>query len=177
MQQSKIDVHPHELPKLLGDMETGKLQVPRFQRDFVWPLTKTRALLDSLYKEFPIGSVFLWGAPAGGLPLSRPLADLGIPEPRQGSEVTYILDGQQRLTSLYAVVKGLKLGSRDYGRVCIDLETATRYEENKEEDFEEDIFVYRRPDNKRYVSVQDLVGEAHLDIYDGIPKEWKPAFN
>lgn len=176
MELPRIDVQPRKLSQLLADMETGKLQVPRFQRDFVWPLTKTRALLDSMYKEFPIGSFFLWCAPAGNPPLSRPLDALGIPVPKLGSEVTYILDGQQRLASLYVVIKGIKLGSRDYGRVCIDLETATRYGQNKEEGFEEDVFVYRSGDNRRYVAVRDMVGENHLAIYDNIPKEWKPAF-
>lgn len=177
MQQPKIDVQPQKLSQLLNDMEVGKLQVPRFQRDFVWPLTKTRRLLDSMYKEFPIGTFFLWRAPAGSPLLSRPLTELGIPQPNDGAEVSYILDGQQRLTSLFVIIKGLKLGSRDYGRVSIDLETATRYDENREEGFDEDIFVYRTGDNHRYVAVGDLVGPDHLDIYDEVPKEWKRAFN
>jgi len=158
-------------------MEAGKLQVPRFQRDFVWPLTKTRALLDSMYKEFPIGSFFLWYAPPGSPPLSRPLEDLGIHAPKPGSEVTYILDGQQRLASLYAVINGVKLGSRDYGRVCIDLETATKCDQTKDEGFDESIFVYRSADNQRYVAVRDLVGQNHLTIYNSISQEWQPVFN
>jgi hypothetical protein len=177
MQKSKIDVHPYQLPDLIGDMRAGKLQVPRFQREFVWPLTKTRALLDSMYKEFPIGSFFLWRAPVDSPPLSRPLEDVGIPASRPGSEVTYILDGQQRLTSLYAVIGGIRLDGRDYGRICIDLETATRYNQNEEEGFDEDIFVYRSPDDKRYVAVCDLASEDHLRVYNGIPEEWKPAFD
>ena len=177
MQKSKIDVHPRELPDLIGDMKAGKLQVPRFQRDFVWPLSKTRALLDSMYKEFPIGSFFLWQAPADSPPLSRPLSELGIPAPKPGAEVTYILDGQQRLASLFAVIYGITLYGRDYGRICIDLETATHYEANSDEGFDEDIFVYRSPDNARYVAVCDLIGDQHLDIYDQIPREWKPVFN
>lgn len=177
MELPKIDVQPRKLSQLLNDMEEGKLQVPRFQRDFVWPLTKTRALLDSMYKEFPIGSFFLWHAPPGSPPLSRPLEDLGIPAPKPGSEVTYILDGQQRLASLYAVINGVKLGSRDYGRVCIDLETATRSDQTKDEGFDESIFVYRSADNQRYVAVRDLVGQNHLTIYNSISQEWQPAFN
>ena len=177
MEKSKIDVHPYELPDLLADMRAGKLQVPRFQRDFVWPLAKTRALLDSIYKEFPIGSFFLWHAAADSPLLFRPLSELGIPHPRPGTEVTYILDGQQRLTSLFSAIYGLKLYGRDYGRICIDLEAATRYEENSGRDFDQEIFVYHRPDNERYIAVCDLVGDRHLDIYDQLPKRWKPVFN
>jgi len=130
-----------------------------------------------MYKEFPIGTFFLWRAPMGSPPLSRPLTELGIPSPQAGMPVSYILDGQQCLTSLYAVIEGLTIDSKDYGRICLDLETATRFEKNKDESFEEDIFVYGTSDNKRYVAVHDLVGPNSLIIFDGIDQEWKPAFN
>jgi len=177
MQLPKIDVQQHKLPTLLADMEAGRLQVPRFQRNFVWPLTKTRKLLDSMYKEFPIGTFFLWRAPAGSPSLSRPLTELGIPAPQDGAEVFYILDGQQRLASLYVTIRGLKRGRQDYGRISIDLETATCYDQNTEEGFEDDIFVYRSGDNRQYVAVCDLVGPNALMIFNQIPQEWQPAFN
>lgn len=177
MEVPKIKVDDTTLAQLLTDMGSGKLQVPRFQRGFVWPLTKTRKLLDSIYKEFPIGTFFLWRAPAGSPALSRPLTELGLPEPPTGSEVLYILDGQQRLTSLYAVINRYKQGRRNYGRVCIDLETATRFDANHEEDFSEDIFVYRTGDGTRFIPVADLAGSRVLDAYDAVPRAWKPAFN
>jgi hypothetical protein len=177
MQLPKINVQPRQLSQLLNDMKTGKLQVPRFQREFVWPLTKTRALLDSMYKEWPIGTFFLWHAPGGSPLLIRPLTELDIPVPQFGAEVSYILDGQQRLTSLYVTIEGKKLDSTDYGRVCIDLETATRFEQNKEEGFDEDLFISRSPDNRRYVAICDLVGPNHLTIFQNIPGECQAAFN
>ena len=73
MQLPRIDVHQKSLPTLLNMMSSGALQIPRFQRDFVWSLPKTRALLDSIYKEFPIGTFFLWKAPMDAPHLSRPL--------------------------------------------------------------------------------------------------------
>jgi hypothetical protein len=177
MQKSKIDVHSYELPDLIGDMKAGKLQVPRFQRDFVWSLPKIRALLDSMYKEFPIGTFFLWRAPTGSPPLSRPLEELGLPGPRPDGEVTYILDGQQRLTSLFVVIQGKTFDGRDYSRVCLDLETATRFDQNNEEGFDEPLFVARAPDDQQYVAVCDLVSPNHLHIYNGVPDEWKPSFD
>lgn len=176
MDLPKIIVQSSTLSELLNEMGKGKLQVPRFQRRFVWPVTKTRALLDSMYKEFPIGTFFLWRAPAGGPPLSRPLSELGIPAPKKGAELSYILDGQQRLTSLYVVIKGLVFNQYDYGQVCIDLETATRYEQSTEEGFEDHIFVYRKPDARQFIAVKDLIGPKHMTIFEDIPKEWKPAF-
>lgn len=176
MQLPKIGVRDEKLPTLLSDMQTGQLQVPRFQRDFVWPLTKTRALLDSMYKEFPVGTFFLWRAPVGSPPLSRPLEELKIPEASAGAQITYILDGQQRLTSLFVAIYGFKLGSRDYGRICLDLEIATKYDGNKDDGFDEDIFVSQEPDNKRYVAVCKLVGPDNPIIYEGLKPDWKSAF-
>lgn len=177
MELPKIEVQPRKLSQILSDMASGKLQVPRFQRNFVWPLTKTRALLDSIYKEFPIGTFFLWRAPSQSPRFSRSLRELGIPDPKEGAEVAYILDGQQRLASLFVTVHGLSLGSRDYGRISIDLEMATLYDQSTEEGFEEDIFVYRSADNSRYVAVSDLVGSQTLMIFKDIPEKWQPAFN
>jgi hypothetical protein len=177
MQVQKIDVQRDSLASILTSMKSGSLQVPRFQRDFVWPLTKTRALLDSIYKEFPIGTFFFWRAPEGTPPLSRALEELEIKEAQPGAKVSYILDGQQRLSSLYCAVYGVRFGSRNYGRICVDLQSATRYDSNVDEDFNEDIFVYRTGDKKQFVSVQDLTGLNTLQIYDNIPQEWKPSFN
>lgn len=178
MQLPKIDVKRESLATILNEMRNGTLQVPRFQREFVWSLSKTRALLDSLYKEFPIGTFFLWRAPDGIPPLSRPLDELGVETPSPGTKISYILDGQQRLTSLYCAVNGVKLGSRNYGRISIDLEVATRFDKNKDEDFNEDIFVYRSPDNKKFIAVRDLVASVTaLQLYENIPTEWKPAYN
>lgn len=176
MRLPKITVQPQTLPELLNEMQAGRLQVPRFQREFVWPLAKTRALLDSLYKEFPIGTFFLWRAPLSSPPLSRPLDELELPPPPVGMPITYILDGQQRLTSLYVVIQGRMVDSRDYSKVCLDLEVATRYDQNGDEGFDEDIFVYEQGDGKRYIPVCELVGPNHLAVYNGVADVWKSAF-
>jgi len=176
VQVPKIDVQHQTLAALLAQMESGQLQVPRFQRDFVWPVSKTRALLDSMYKEFPIGTFFLWRVPPEASSLFRPLTALGIPEPPAGAPIALILDGQQRLTSLYVTTRGLRLGGRDYGSICIDLEKGAEYLANTDEGYEEDIFVYRTPDNEQFVAVRDLVATDHLAIYDKIQPAWKPAF-
>lgn len=176
MEVPRIDVTQSSLPRILTDMKSGNLQIPRFQRRFVWPVTKTRALLDSIYKEFPIGTFFLWRAPLENAGMFRSMEEVGIPVPAQGQQVSYILDGQQRLSSLFVVLSGIQLGSRDYGRICIDLETASKYDENIEEGFEESIFVYRKPNDERYVAVKDILGSRSFDVYDNLPRKWKPTF-
>jgi len=135
MDVPKIDVRDTRLPQIIHDMRMGNLQVPRFQRRFIWPVTKTRALLDSIYKEFPIGTFFLWRAPSETPRMFRSMEEIGIPLPDHGQQVSYILDGQQRLASLFVVLSGVMIGKRDYGRICIDLNTATEFEANQDEGF------------------------------------------
>lgn len=177
MQLPRIDVHQKSLPTLLDMMSSGALQIPRFQRDFVWSLPKTRALLDSIYKEFPIGTFFLWKAPMDAPHLSRPLDELGLPAPAAGTAINYILDGQQRLTSLYVTMNALEFAGRDYGRICLDLEAGSRFLEGDGESFEEPLFVYRAPDAKRLVSLTQVIGVDHLAVFGGLSDELKPAFD
>ncbi|MHB1317675.1 MAG: GmrSD restriction endonuclease domain-containing protein [Anaerolineae bacterium] len=177
MDLPKIDVQDTKLATLLNWMQTGALQVPRFQRDFVWSVSRTRALLDSMYKEYPIGTFFLWTAPQDAPSLIRPLEAIGIPGPRPGSQISYILDGQQRLTSLYCVINGIRLDGTDYSRVCLDLESATAFLANQEEGFEEAIFVHRIPDNERHIAVMDIVNlSTALPLFAKLAPRLQPAF-
>ena len=181
LQEAKIDVQRLQLANLLNMMSQGQLQIPRFQREFVWAITKTRDLLDSMYKEYPIGTFFFWQAPTEQSGLFRELSELNIPQPRSGQPVSFILDGQQRLTSLFVTINGLAIGARDYGRICIDLEQAARYERGEleaegEDEEEARIFVNRAPDNQRWIAVRDLLRTDNYAIYDTIPSEWRPVF-
>lgn len=158
-------------------MAQGHFQMPRFQREFVWPVSKTRSLLDSMFKEFPIGTLFFWQAPGDYFDIFRELKYLDIPSPEPNQAISFILDGQQRLTSLFAAGNSLKIGNRDYGNVCIDLERAIAYEASHEEGSEEEIFVSRRaPDNERYVTFSDILS-GNLDVYDGLSRDAKEAFS
>lgn len=175
IQQSKIEVRTMPLGDFLSLVAQGQLQIPRFQREFVWPITKTRALLDSMFKEFPIGTFFFWQAPPDQAIIFREMEDLRIPPPKPHQQISYILDGQQRLTSLYAAGNALTIGSRDYGGICIDLETAQAFEADGD-GFDDEIFVNRRaPDNKRYVRFNDVL-TGNLTVYDQLSPEGKAIF-
>lgn len=175
MRQSKIDVRSMPLKDLLTSIAQGHLQMPRFQREFVWPISQTRELLDSMYKEFPIGTLFFWQATSDQTDIIRELTYLGIPAPQPHQPVAYILDGQQRLTSLYAAGNGLKVDSRDYSNIRLDLQAAAEYEENKE-DFEGNLFVSpRSSDTTRFVPFHSIL-TMDYDIYDALPKEYKAIY-
>lgn len=78
----------------------GEIKLPRFQRPFVWQRPDMLKLLDSIYKGYPIGSILVWHS-SQRLTSERSIAGLEIDEKRLGSFPTnYLLDGQQRLTTL-----------------------------------------------------------------------------
>jgi hypothetical protein len=88
---------------LIEDIDLGKIGLPELQRPFVWPNVNVRNLFDSLYRGYPAGFLLFWetGAEAG-------LKGIGIKNGQAVPKLA-IVDGQQRLTSLYAVMKGTEV--------------------------------------------------------------------
>lgn len=93
---------------LFTDIDRGRIKIPKFQRDFVWYKEQTAALIDSLIKGFPIGTFIFWQTKEE-LRHFKDIGNITLPDVPAGEFVHYILDGQQRITSLYAVRKGLRL--------------------------------------------------------------------
>lgn len=93
---------------LLTDIERGQVKIPQFQRDFVWTIQKSAALLDSVLKGYPVGTFIFWST-KDRLRSVRELGDAKLPAPAAGETIAFVLDGQQRLTSLYAAIRGIKV--------------------------------------------------------------------
>lgn len=106
----------YDLSGLLNYIEIGDIGLPDIQRPFVWPNTKVRDLLDSMYRGFPVGYLLFW---------ENGLADgarkIGISEKAHNVPARLIVDGQQRLTSLYAVFRGQKVMDSDYHERYIEI--------------------------------------------------------
>lgn len=88
--------------ELVSMIERGELRLPEMQRRYVWKSTRVRDLLDSLYRGYPSGAILLWDS-SGDVPLQ----DMSVSQevnPFQSTRL--LLDGQQRLTSLSAVIRG-----------------------------------------------------------------------
>jgi len=88
--------------ELVGMIERGELRLPEMQRRYVWRSTRVRDLLDSLYRGYPSGAILLWETDE-----TVPLQEMAVTQqlnPYQSTRL--LLDGQQRLTSLSAVIRG-----------------------------------------------------------------------
>lgn len=96
------------LSGLISDIDMGTLGLPEIQRPFVWKTAKVRDLFDSMYKGFPVGYLLFWENDVR--PGARQIGTQG----KQLVPQRLIVDGQQRLTSLYAVVKGVAVLREDF---------------------------------------------------------------
>ncbi len=88
--------------ELVAMIERGELRLPEMQRRYVWRATRVRDLLDSLYRGYPSGAILLWETDE-----DVPLQDMAVQQKQNPYQRTrLLLDGQQRLTSLSAVIRG-----------------------------------------------------------------------
>ena len=80
-------------------IDNGNMALPEFQRGYVWNRDQVRGLFDSLYRRHPVGGLLVW------VTESRTAAHRGD-GPLAPGVVKLLLDGQQRMTSLYGVLRG-----------------------------------------------------------------------
>jgi uncharacterized protein with ParB-like and HNH nuclease domain len=121
---------PKNLPmtysSLISDIEKGQIRIPQFQRDFVWTKQKSASLIDSIIKGYPIGTFIFWRT-KDRLRSIRSIGNINVPNLIEGEFVDFVLDGQQRLTSLFASLKGITIEREnnkidDYSEIYINLE-------------------------------------------------------
>ena len=109
---SYVKTGTQSLRHLMTEIENGQIKIPQFQRDYVWNVEKAADLIDSVIRGYPIGSLIYWRT-ADRLREVRNLGRLEFLEVAQGERVNYVLDGQQRLTSILAALYGLKVNIKD----------------------------------------------------------------
>jgi len=101
---SNFDSTKLSLGKILDEIVEGKIQLPDFQRGWIWDDDHIRDLLVSIARSFPIGSIMLLQAGGEARFQIRPIEGVDLPNNANAAE-HLILDGQQRLTSLTQVLK------------------------------------------------------------------------
>lgn len=100
--------------QLIEKIDTGELGLPELQRPFIWSDTQVRDLFDSMMHGYPIGYLMLWECPE----LDKKKT-IGTDSHSYESPKEVIIDGQQRLTSLYAVMKGKKVINKKFDEKSI----------------------------------------------------------
>ena len=88
--------------QILDQVNRGQIRIPAFQRGFVWEPERVAYLMDSIYKRYPFGSVLFWRT-REKLKSDRKLGPFVLPEPEADYPIDYVLDGQQRITSIFGV--------------------------------------------------------------------------
>jgi hypothetical protein len=101
---TKVD---YDLDSLVKYIALGEIGLPDIQRPFVWPNWKVRDLFDSMYRGYPVGYLLFW---QNGLADDRAIGT----DAKQKPPRLVIVDGQQRLTSLYAVLRGVEVVRKNY---------------------------------------------------------------
>lgn len=116
--------------KLIDRVTSGDIRIPAFQRDFVWEPDQVAFLLDSIYKKFPIGTVIFWKTD-NRLTSEKDLGRFTLPEPRRDYPINYVLDGQQRITSLFSVFQTeLKPNNNNWVDIYFDLKAVENIQES-----------------------------------------------
>nr|BFE55728.1 DUF262 domain-containing protein [Dactylosporangium thailandense] len=95
-----IDRATLHVSELMRQISRTEIRLPELQRSYVWRPTQVAKLVDSLYHGFPFGSLLFWQSDEA--PATRELAVTGVAE-KPVQPPLYLLDGQQRLTSLHRV--------------------------------------------------------------------------
>lgn len=94
---------------LIQYIENGDLALPELQRPFVWGTQRVRDLFDSMYRGFPIGYFLIWKNNTG-----EKMVQIGTDNKIHKTPSMLIIDGQQRLTGLYSIIKEKEIKDKNY---------------------------------------------------------------
>jgi uncharacterized protein with ParB-like and HNH nuclease domain len=105
----------YSLAVLINNIQMGSIGLPDIQRPFVWKNAKVRDLFDSMYRGYPVGYFLFWENQVG-----VKTKQIGANNHQKVPNLL-IVDGQQRLTSLYAVLKGIPVVRENYETEHIEI--------------------------------------------------------
>jgi Protein of unknown function DUF262 len=109
------------MPTIFRRIRSGEYRVPPFQRDFVWEEKQILELLESVYRGFPIGSILLWRVDKSVFKSVKESA-IGFPSTDERYPASFVLDGVQRLSSLYGIFNRDEVHNDKRFDVYFDLE-------------------------------------------------------
>ena len=116
MSEPLFRASPFNVRQLVDNIKRGDIALPDIQRPFVWPNRKVRDLFDSMVKGFPVGYLLFWETGSDG-----GVRQIGVDQKHERVARWLIVDGQQRLTSLFSVMTGTTVVREDYSESRIRL--------------------------------------------------------
>jgi hypothetical protein len=167
------------IEKIISRINSGDIRIPAFQRDFVWDADQVAFLLDSIYREFPIGTIILWKTDKR-LTTEKNLGYFELPDPRKDYPVNYVLDGQQRLTSLFSVFQTtLKPITNEWVDIYFDLSSREKTQESSflaledsEVDFTRHFPVKTFFDSVAYRNATTKLDDSKLTKIDSVQRKF-----
>jgi len=99
----KYTVTNIKVGNLMSDAQVGNIAIPEIQRPFVWKKAKVRDLIDSLYKNYPVGYIITWKSP-----------DVKIKDGQSSNGRLILIDGQQRITALSTALNKIEIVNDNY---------------------------------------------------------------
>lgn len=126
--------------RIIEHVMSGSLRIPAFQRGFVWDAERVAFLMDSIYKGYPFGAAILWRTKEQ-LKTERNLGPFKLPAREPEYPIDYVLDGQQRMTSVFGVFQTdiVADGDASWTNIYFDMEAASG-------NFQDSQFVAMSPD-------------------------------
>lgn len=157
---AKFDVNNVSVETLLGYVNDGTIAIPEIQRPFVWDTTKVRDLIDSLYREYPVGYIITWKSP-----------DVKLKDGSSSEGKQILIDGQQRITALTASLLGKEVLDNNYKKKRIKISFNLQTEEfqtcnpaiEKQEDWISDISEVMKPGFNSFEFVKNYSDKFNID--------------
>ncbi len=157
---AKFDVNNVSVETLLGYVNDGTIAIPEIQRPFVWDTTKVRDLIDSLYREYPVGYIITWKSP-----------DVKLKDGSASEGKQILIDGQQRITALTASLLGEEVLDDNYKKKRIKIAFNIQTEEfqtcnpaiEKQEEWISDISEVMKPGFNTFEFISNYSQKFNLD--------------
>lgn len=149
----------YPIKTLIDDIDYGKIALPELQRPFVWSPTKVRDFFDSVYRGYPVGYLLFWDNVN-----NQSRKDIGV-DKKESKAKSLIIDGQQRLTSLFATIKGMPIIDENYKKKVIKIAFNPLEEKfevsnaatDKDDKYISDISVLFRPEFSEYRFISEYL--------------------
>ena len=157
---ANFEVNNVKVSTLLEFIKDGTIAIPEIQRPFVWDTTKVRNLIDSLYKEYPVGYIITWKSP-----------DVKLKDGTSSEGKQILIDGQQRVTALTAALLGQEVLDENYKKKKIKIAFNIINEEfqtnnpaiEKQEEWIPDISVFMKDDFNTFEFISNYSQKFGMD--------------